>query len=76
MSQPNHPYEIDFDSPLSCISHHHKSKVNALSSSSIHHHEMEMGHLDHDSPQNVNESNSTLVGSDLSQHEIDIEYKK
>ncbi|TKY48504.1 MLO protein 6 [Spatholobus suberectus] len=70
----HHPYEID--SPQSSNSHHHKPKVNASSSSSVHHHEMEVGHLAHDPPQYVNEPISTLVGSGLTQHEIDIEHSK
>ncbi|RDX82195.1 MLO-like protein 6, partial [Mucuna pruriens] len=69
--EAHHPYEID--STPSSNSQHHKSKVNA-SASSIHHHQLEMGHLGHHLPQKVNESNSFLMSSGLPQHEIDIQH--
>ncbi|KAK7402140.1 hypothetical protein VNO78_14167 [Psophocarpus tetragonolobus] len=48
--------------------HHHKTKVDASSSTSIHHHQMEMAQLCHDLPQNVYQPNSTFLDMPLTQH--------
>ncbi|ESW22213.1 hypothetical protein PHAVU_005G136700 [Phaseolus vulgaris] len=60
-SEAHHPYEMDL-SP----------------SSKVHDHEveMEMGHLDHGPLEDVNELNSALAGSGVTQHEINIEHGK
>ncbi|RDX62926.1 MLO-like protein 6, partial [Mucuna pruriens] len=71
--EAHHLYEIN--SPPSSNSRHHKSKVNAYSSS-IRHHEMEMGHFTHDPPQEINEPSSSVMRLALTQHEIDIESSK
>lgn len=53
-----------------------EAKVNDASSSSnsIHHQEMEMGHLDHSRQQEVDDSSFVSAISDLTQHEIDVEH--
>lgn len=65
---PSSPIRFDLDAHLPC-------EVNATSSS-IHHHEMEMGHQAYDHAEKVDEPSSTLVGLSLPQREIDIEHGK
>ncbi|KAG4980922.1 hypothetical protein JHK82_034168 [Glycine max] len=65
---PSSPIRFDFEANLSY-------EVNATSSS-IHHHEMEMGHQAYDHAEKVDEPSSTLVGLSLPQREIDIEHGK
>ncbi|KAK7324953.1 hypothetical protein VNO77_28932 [Canavalia gladiata] len=72
--QAHHPYESDSPSPPN--SHHLKAKVNAASSSSIQHHERKMGHVAHYLPQKAEEPSTALVGSGLTQHEIDIDHNR
>jgi len=53
-----------------------KESMDVQEESEHHEMEMEMGHLDYGPPQDVNEFNSALAGSGLTQHEINIEHSK